>query len=96
MPRPLPFLKAHSCVLFVLKRGSARAAFTRLAAGLGICMALVSSSSTSHAQTLSGINGTISDQSGSAIPGAQVTITNIDTGVRRISESGSVGSYYHH
>ena len=93
MRRPLPFLKDHSCVLFLLKRNGVRAALTRLAAGLGICMALVSSSSTSHAQTLSGINGTISDQSGSAIPGAQVTITNIDTGVRRIIESGSVGSY---
>jgi len=93
MRRPLRFLKAHSCVLLVLKRGSVRAALARLLACLGICIALFSSSLTSHAQALSGIGGTVTDQSGSAISGAQVTITNVETGVRRISESGSVGSY---
>ena len=42
----------------------------------------------------SGINGTVTDQSGSAIPDARITILNVDTGVRRNTESSSVGSYY--
>ncbi len=52
------------------------------------------SSSNLHAQTLSGINGTITDQSASAIPHASITILNIDTGVSRYSESSSAGSYF--
>ena len=35
MRRPLPFLKDHCCVLFLLKRNGVRAALTRLAAWFG-------------------------------------------------------------
>src|SRR5437660_9030972 len=52
------------------------------------------SSPHSHAQALSGINGTITDQSGSAVANAKINILNIDTGVSRYSESSSAGSYY--
>jgi len=49
---------------------------------------------TACAQALSGINGTITDQGGSAMPNAKITVLNIDTGVRRNAECSSVGGYY--
>ena len=63
------------------------------AAGLVICLLLLSSPAL-HAQTLSGIQGTVTDQAGLPIPNAEITITNTDTGVRRNTTTGSVGSYH--
>src|SRR6266542_735225 len=49
---------------------------------------------TSVAQvTTATIVGTISDPSGSAVPGAQVTARNVDTGLTRTVISGDVGTY---
>ncbi|HTC34946.1 MAG TPA: TonB-dependent receptor [Bryobacteraceae bacterium] len=45
------------------------------------------------AQSLSQISGTVKDASGSAIPGAQITVTQTDTGVTRTAESDSSGIY---
>ena len=39
------------------------------------------------------ITGTVTDQSGAAVPGAAITITNVDTGVARTSETGTTGRY---
>ena len=39
------------------------------------------------------LTGTVSDQSGSVVPGAKVTATNVDTGVARNSISNESGSY---
>ncbi len=39
------------------------------------------------------IAGTVSDQSGAAVPGAAITITNTDTGATRQSETGANGRY---
>ena len=39
------------------------------------------------------INGTITDTSGAAIPGAQVTLTNADTGVTRSIITQADGQY---
>lgn len=39
------------------------------------------------------ISGTIQDSSGSAVPGAQIRITQTDTGMTRTVESGNDGSY---
>ena len=94
MHRPDPFTKTQSCVLFVLKMKSGRAALTHLAACLVISIALFSSTSTLHAQTLSGIRGTVTDQSGLAVDNARVSIANTDTGVLRNTETGVEGSYY--
>jgi hypothetical protein len=63
-----------------------------VAAGLVICLLLLSSSAL-NAQTLSGIQGTVTDQAGLPIPNAEITITNTDTGVRRNTTTGTVGSY---
>jgi hypothetical protein len=46
------------------------------------------------AQTYRGsIEGTVTDSSGAAVVGASVTIHNVDTGVDRISNTGTDGSY---
>src|SRR6266576_3150040 len=73
--------------------GALRIARAVAAGCLTVVIALFSSPH-SHAQALSGINGTITDQSGSAIANAKVTILNVDTGVRRNNESSSAGTYY--
>ena len=63
------------------------------AVGLLICLLLLSSPAV-HGQTLSGLQGTVTDQAGLPIPNAEITITNTDTGVRRNTTTGSVGSYH--
>ena len=45
------------------------------------------------AQEKATITGTISDPSGSVIPGAKVTITDLGTGQARNIETNSAGSY---
>ncbi len=40
-------------------------------------------------QTVEGrISGTVTDPAGSVVPGAQITLTNMDTGARRSHPSG--------
>ena len=39
------------------------------------------------------IRGTVTDPSGSVIPGAKVTVKNEDTGLTRVSEANSEGIY---
>src|SRR6059058_1034346 len=43
--------------------------------------------------TTATIVGTVSDPSGSAVPGAQVTARNVDTGLTRTATSGDEGTY---
>jgi hypothetical protein len=45
------------------------------------------------AQSVSQINGTVQDSSGLAVPGADVTVTQTDTGLTRSAQSGAVGTY---
>lgn len=44
-------------------------------------------------QALTSLRGTVSDQSGGVVPSAKVTLTNIDTGISRVTSSGSDGVY---
>ncbi len=47
-----------------------------------------------HAQVLYGsVVGTVTDPSGAAVPGAQVTITNVGTGLARQATTNSTGNY---
>ena len=41
----------------------------------------------------SAINGTITDQSAAQIPDARIVLRNVDTGIQRITSSGSAGTY---
>jgi len=88
-----PFAKAHTRASLILKI-DVRPALTRLTACLGICIALFCSTPTLHAQALSGIRGTVIDQSGSAVSNARVSVANTNTGVRRSTETSTAGSYY--
>src|SRR6202167_3813070 len=45
------------------------------------------------AQSVSQISGTVKDVTGSAIPGAEVTVTQTDTGVTRTAIAGASGDY---
>src|SRR6267143_6959687 len=39
------------------------------------------------------ITGTVTDQSGAAVPGATVTLKNTDTGISRTAQTGENGKY---
>ena len=45
------------------------------------------------AQTTGTILGTLKDQSGAVLPGAEITVTNIDTGITRTATSGARGEF---
>jgi hypothetical protein len=46
------------------------------------------------AQVLYGsITGTVTDQTGAVVPGAQVTVTNTETGLKRVTTTGPAGIY---
>lgn len=59
-----------------------------------VIAALCLSSTTISAQTVTGtINGSVTDRSGGALPGATITIRNVDTGLERIVVADSKGFY---
>ncbi|HVJ08539.1 MAG TPA: carboxypeptidase regulatory-like domain-containing protein [Acidisarcina sp.] len=45
------------------------------------------------AQALSGISGTVTDSSGAALPGANVTVTNVDTNVEKSTTTSAAGTF---
>lgn len=61
-----------------------------------LILGLVLLSTMAYGQGTANIVGTITDPSGSAIPGAKVTITNTDTGWVRDTTTNSSGSYAAH
>src|SRR3990167_4276848 len=57
-------------------------------------LVLFFSVSITRAQLTTGtIAGTVTDQSGAAVPGATVTLKNVDTGVSRTTTTGPTGRY---
>ena len=69
----------------IMKRNATRS-FVPVFLCLGLCLALL-------AQSVSQISGTVKDASGSAIPGAEVTVTQTDTGVTRTAQTDANGIY---
>jgi Carboxypeptidase regulatory-like domain len=57
---------------------------TIIALSVVVCLGQVSSS---------GINGTVTDSSGAVVPGARVTLQNVDTNVVRTTSTNQGGSY---
>jgi hypothetical protein len=65
-----------------------------LIAGIFLCVALLFGSHRLNGQTFRGtILGTVTDTSGAAVPGATVTIKNVDTGLLRTVTTSDDGSY---
>jgi hypothetical protein len=61
---------------------------------LGVTFLVVSLAITAMAQTFrGGIQGTISDSTGAAIPGAEITAASEETGLIRTTHSGASGDY---
>ncbi len=59
-----------------------------------LCAVLVFSAGLfAQSGALSEISGTVRDPSGAAVPGAQIKVTQTDTGLVRTAESGADGSY---
>src|SRR6266516_152342 len=46
-----------------------------------------------HAQTVAQLSGTVVDDSGGALPGAEVTVTQTDTGMTRFVITSTEGGY---
>ena len=59
---------------------------------MGLLVAVLSSPYI-WAQATAQISGTVRDQSGAVLPGAEITVTQTDTGVRRNTISNETGSY---
>src|SRR5437773_11789745 len=60
---------------------------------LGVALLMLLVPTHLHAQAVSRINGTVTDQAGAAIPDAKVTVTNVDTNVSKTATITSAGSY---
>lgn len=61
---------------------------------LAAVLVLAMSSPAAHGQTTSGaVSGTVTDSSGAVIPGAKLTITNLDTGENHTLASNRSGNY---
>src|SRR6266487_3109532 len=59
---------------------------------LGIALAFVPLSS-AWAQAIAQISGSVQDQSGAVLPGAEITATQTDTGISRMAITNENGSY---
>src|SRR6476659_1525831 len=66
-----------------------RILFALFAVGLGAAL----SCGNVWAQGTAQINGTVKDQSGAVLPGVDVTVNNLDTGVSRTTVTNETGSY---
>jgi hypothetical protein len=64
-----------------------------LVAGLALCLAILLCPGSARPQAVSRINGTVTDQTGAAIPDAKVTVTNVDTNVSQTIVTTSAGTY---
>ncbi len=62
-------------------------------AGMALSALLGSTASSIWAQTLSGINGTVTDTAEGVIANAKVTVTNVDTQVSKTAVTSSAGTY---
>src|SRR2546421_11098339 len=74
---PISQLAARQCRSFVL----------------GVALVLLLAPAHLHAQAVSRINGTVTDQADAAVPDAKVTVTNVDTNVSQTTVTTSAGTY---
>ncbi len=66
----------------------------RIPAALAIGLGMLCMSAAAHAQTVYGsLFGTVTDNTGAAIPGATVTVTDEAKGTTQVVQSGASGDY---
>lgn len=65
----------------------------RLSLYLSIVLTVMLSAAIAHAQFSAGVQGTVADPAGAAIPNVTVTLTNVETGVQRTAVSNHSGVY---
>src|SRR5712691_7722788 len=70
---------------------SERRAVTHALAGVIFCICFAAG--TIHAQVTAAVSGRVEDASGAAVPGAGVTVTNVETGAVRTASSAEAGNY---
>ncbi len=59
-----------------------------------VCLFILAATAHLSAQlSTAAVNGTVRDQSGAVIPGATVTLTAVETSVKRVTTSNSAGAY---
>jgi len=68
-------------------------AWQSVAVQILVCLGLLLPVALVHAQTQTGISGTVTDSSQAVVPGAKVTITSRSTGVLSSAVSSSAGTY---
>ncbi|HWP84033.1 MAG TPA: carboxypeptidase-like regulatory domain-containing protein, partial [Terriglobia bacterium] len=66
---------------------------SRIAVWLLATLAFSNAAATAWAQNTGTILGTVKDQSGAVLPGATLTVRNVETGITRTGVSGSRGEY---
>jgi outer membrane receptor protein involved in Fe transport len=69
-----------------------RKSFLKIAFGL-FCFGLMSQVALVQGQTTASVFGTVSDATGGVLPGASVSVTNVDTGVARTALTDDEGNY---
>jgi len=68
--------------------------WVRLAVIVAVALfAVTTMCNTAFAQAISQISGTVKDQSGAVLPGAEITATQTDTGIARTAVSNETGNY---
>src|ERR1700740_1154340 len=67
--------------------------FGRVRSSAALFLLLLLSPLAVHAQSLSGIKGTVLDESGATVSSAKVTATNVGTGVKSFATTSSAGTY---
>src|SRR3990172_6470682 len=67
--------------------------FQRGGSGLALSLFLLCALVAEAQLTTGTLTGSVSDPSGAAVPGATVTVKNVDTGVSRTTTTGPTGRY---
>jgi len=75
----------------VVRKGARRYLMLRIPLLLVLGIALLGT--TAYSQGTASIVGTVTDATGGVVPDAKITITNVDTGIVRTTETNATGSY---
>ena len=78
---------------FRLRPGASLHRFARWTTSVGIIACLLVFGIPAFAQSTGTVQGVVTDNTGAVIPGAEVKVTNIETGVEITSTTNEVGFY---